>query len=91
MADAVRNVDWTAVLLSAAPLRTVDLNNWQIEGRHVKRFWATYAKSLHDYLTEDGTSVPMDNRRATEGASLKAVSREAKHEKIRWSDADVLT
>ena len=43
---------WTVqpFLLAEVIRRKVDLKNWQIDARHVKRVWATDAKAVHVLL-----------------------------------------
>ena len=64
LAGAVETVNWTVIFVLETLRPKVDLRNWQHEVCAVKRFWATDAKSVYDYLTKEGTSTSKDNKMA---------------------------
>ncbi|CAK0807109.1 unnamed protein product [Prorocentrum cordatum] len=87
--------EWLCVLLEEVFNPKIDLKDWQKIVARRSRVFLTDAKSVHDYLTKEGSGLSRDKRMAIEGALLKEALRQP-NTTLRWVDglqnlADILT
>ncbi|CAK0840099.1 unnamed protein product [Prorocentrum cordatum] len=76
LADSLEAGEWLCVLLEEVFNPRIDLKNWQkIVARRIRVF-LTDVKSVHDYLTKEGSGLSRDKRMAIEGALLKEALRQ---------------
>eukprot|EP00959_Pyramimonas_sp_CCMP1952_P453658 9468585-Pyramimonas_sp.AAC.1 len=95
LADSLEAGEWLCVLLEEVSNPKIELKNWQKIVARRSRVFLTDAKSVHDYLTKEGSGLSRDKRMAIEGALLKEALRQP-NTTLRWVDglqnlADILT